>query len=342
MKPKTIALLLAAFFVTPSLWAQDEIEIIDENGERVGNHQIEIQIENTDGDAAAVASAKIEGDKIIIIDKDGNTQEIDISDAKGVSVQQSVQTVNNNGEQKTVRKSKAVITKPNGDRQVIELDGPIDGGEMAMPNMPEIHVEMLDNFGEMPMGLRIFGHDGLPGSLKTFRGNPSKYMIGVHCEPVGDQLRAHLDLTDDVGLIVKSVSPGSPSESGGIHKHDILIVAEDKELTDVEVLSSVIDLVGEEGNEISITAIRNGKEVSFSFKPVERPAGGQMEMVMPRFQFQRLGPGIIAEPGGDFGDMRQQMERMQQQFDEMKQLMDQRRQQMMQNSDQNLDNGNNE
>lgn len=336
MKAKTLAaLLLVALIGAPSLWAQEELEIIDQNGDRVGNAQIELQVDDT-GEEAPVAgkSAKIEGDRIIIIDQDGNKQEIDISSARGVSVQQSVQTINENGEQKTVRKSKAIIIKPNGERQVIELDGPIDGNDTPMPNMPVLHFEMLKDFGEMPHGLQIFGQ-GLPGSMRASLGKASKFMVGIHCEPVSDQLRAHLDLSDKVGLIVNAISPSSPAETAGIHKHDILLVADDKELTGIDVLGEVVELVGNEGSEVSLTAIRNGKEITFTLKPVERPANQRIEMGIPRFQFRQMGPGIIDNMEGEADDIQEQMQRMQQQFDQMKQRMDERAKQMLQDRDNN-------
>ena len=326
MKRRIFLALLTSIACVPGLWAQEQIEIVNQNGERVGNAQIQVQLDNQQGNGAVVVAGgqdrqfKIEGDKIIIVDENGQTQEIDIAGAKSVSVQQSVKTVNKDGEQQTVRHGKAVIITPDGQRQVIELGAPIEGEDVEMPQVEF----QFQGFGDMPEGLKMF-HGGLPGSIRISANSLGKYMIGVMCEPVSEDLRAHLDLNEGVGLIVQSVSPDSPAATAGITQHDILLIAEDKELTSTQDLIEVVQTVGAEGKSLNVTAIRAGKEISFTLTPAERPAD-QMDKVIlggPDFQFQQFGPGIIVEGDGSnpMIDMKLQIEQMRKQMLEMEEMM---------------------
>ena len=327
MKTKLFLALLTSLTCLPGLWAQEQIEIINENGQRVGSARVQVQVDNQEGDGDIVVGAagadrqfKIEGDKIIIIDENGDTQEIDIAGAKSVSVQQSVKTVDKDGEKQTVRQGRAIIITPDGERQVIELGGPIEGEDLEMPQFDF----QFEGFGDMPKGLKVF-RGGLPGMIRVSPATLGKYMIGVSCEPVSEELRAHLDLNEGIGLIVQAVGPDTPSAAAGIERHDILMIAEDKELATTQDLIDVIQTVGSEGKALNLTAIRAGKEISFAVTPAERPAD-QMERVIlggPDFQFRQFGPGVIVEGEGDdvMIDVQKQMEQMRKQMQEMEKMM---------------------
>lgn len=328
MKTRFFLALITSLTIVPGLWAQENIEIINQNGQHVGNAQVQVQVDNQDGKqmAAVVGAAeggrqvKIEGDKIIIVDENGETHEIDIAGAKSVSVQQSVETVDNNGQQQTVRHGKAIIITPDGQRQVIELGDPIEGEDEEMPQMNF----QFQGFGDMPEGLKMF-QGGLPGSIRVAVATMGKYMIGVACEPVSDDLRAHLNLDQGVGLTVQSVNPDSPAAAAGIAQHDVLLIAEDKELTSTQDLINVVQTVGAEGKAMQLTAIRAGKEISFSVTPTERPVD-QMDNITlggPDFQFQQFGPGVIVDGDGSnpMIDMKQQIEQMRKQMLEMEEMM---------------------
>lgn len=239
---------------------------------------------------------------------------------KSVSVQQSVKTVNKDGEQQTVRQGKAIIITPDGQRQVIELGGPIEGDGLEMPQMDF----QFEGFGDMPEGLKMF-RGGLPGSIRVMATTLGKYMIGISCEPVSEDLRAHLDLNEGIGLIVQSVGPDSPAAAAGIAQHDILLIAEDKELASTQDLIDVVQTVGAEGKPLILTAIRAGKEISFTLTPVERPADQTENIILggPDVQFRQFGPGIIVdgEGGNPMIDMKLQIEQMRKQMLEMEGMM---------------------
>jgi hypothetical protein len=333
MKTSLFLTLITSLTFVTGLAAQETIEIINQNGQRVGNAQIQVQVDNQHGNQDSVAGVagagvagtvdggsqfKIEGDKIIIVDENGKTQEIDIAGAKSVSVQQSVKTVDKNGQQQTVRHGKAIIITPDGQRQIIELGAPLEGEEVDMPQLDF----QFQGFGDMPEGLKMF-QGGLPGSIRVSAASLGKYMIGVTCEPVSDELRAHLDLQEGTGLIVQSVSPDSPAAKAGIEQHDILLIAEDKELTTTQDLINVVQTVGAEGKAMNLTAIRAGKEISLSVTPAERPADQLDNVILggPDVQFQQFGPGIILDGSNPMLDMQQQIEQMRKQMLEMEEMM---------------------
>ena len=330
MKTRLLLALLMSIACVPGLWAQEQIEIVNQNGQRVGSAQVQVQVDNQEGDHGVVLGMagavegdrqfRIEGDKIIIVDENGETQEIDIAGAKSVSVQQSVKTVNKDGEQQKVRQGKAIIITPDGQRQVIELGGPIEGEGLEMPQMEF----QFQGFGEMPEGLKMF-RGGLPGSIRVMATTLGKYMIGISCEPVSEDLRAHLDLNEGVGLIVQSVGPDSPAAAAGIAQHDILLIAEDRELATTQDLIEVVQTVGAEGKPLNLTAIRAGKEISFSVTPAERPADQMDNDILggPDFQFRQFGPGIIVEGDGanPVINMKLQMEQMRKQMLEIEEMM---------------------
>ena len=119
MKKRIVVCALLTLLATgPVLLAQEQIEIVDKNGQPVGKAQVQVVVNQGDDDDGVQSANqfKIEGDKIIIVEENGETREIDIAGAQSVSVQQSVKTVNKDGEQQTVRQGKAIIRKRLGER----------------------------------------------------------------------------------------------------------------------------------------------------------------------------------------------------------------------------------
>jgi hypothetical protein len=295
---------------------EDEIIIVNQDGEKVKPTKLRIQ-----GAAKGNAQAKGRGGgsgrigiqnkdgKIIITDSDGKKRELDLQGARSIVVNQSEQVVDNNGERQTKRVGKAIIIGPDGERHEIDLGG--DGA-----------------------GLNFPGFAGLAKSDQSSKG----FMIGVHCEPVGDALRSQLQLDSESGLVVVKVSKDSPAEAAGVEKHDILMFADDRELGSQSDLSESVQTAGKEKAKLSLTVIRAGKEIGVDVSPVERPESDLTGMAMPeifmfdraggpgRFnmQFRQLGPGMIVD--GKFNqefekDFEKQMEDVRKRMDEMQEQM---------------------
>ena len=270
----------------------NDIVIVNQDGEKVRASEIQIvQPKPTGAQGAAQAGGaggiKVKGNiensngKWIVTDAEGNEKEIDIQGAQSIIVNQSVESVTENGENKTKRVGKAIIIGPDGKRHEIDLGGPMVGNAAQF---------------EFP------GFNGIVTAEQVNNG----FMIGVNCEPVSDALRAQLGLDAEAGLLVLNVSNESPAQAAGIEKHDILMFADDRQLSRQSDLVEAVQTAGKEKSEISLTIIRAGKEIGVDVSPVERPEspmiGGMPNIfsALPnenggafKMQFRQMGPGVI-------------------------------------------------
>ena len=257
----------------------------------------------------------MEGGKLFIVDEDGEKQEVDTASARSVSISNSVKVVEQDGEIVQVVGGIATIVEQDGQKKVIRFEnadgdaGMNFGVEMHIGGMHDKHDEqiqaMLDqiqiragNMHDFPRGPNVF---------RMNRGEVGKYMVGVHCSPVSEVLRGHLQLDESIGLMVDAVSPDSPAFDAGIEQHDILLFADDQSVATRAELTKAVELAGEEGRALTLTYIHRGEEQTAEVTPKERPAGqanrvrphilwpdrpGQAPQ-MPQFRIQELGPGVI-------------------------------------------------
>lgn len=110
------------------------------------------------------------------------------------------------------------------------------------------------------------GHDVPTFVLKAM--NPvdqtPRFMIGVICEPASDVVRNHLNL-GNAGLVVTNVSEKLPAAEAGIQKGDILLSANDRELTSI---SDLVDAVtASQGQEMKFQTLKNGTASSVAVTP---------------------------------------------------------------------------
>ena len=306
MKFKFSSLAIACGFVAgcsliPSLataktaTSEAQIEIINQDGEKVEPTEIRIQQNQDQASAKATAKAGVsvqnKDGKIIIIDADGSKREINVQGAQSIIVNQSVKSIMENGEEKTESFGKAIIIGPDGKRQEIELGAPMGGAA-----------------GVDWQGLNFPGFAG----VFTAERVDGKFMIGVNCEPVSEALSAQLNLEAGTGLLVNHVGPGSPAEAAGIQLHDILMIADDRQLAKQADLVEAVQTAGKENNKLTLTLVRAGKEIGVDVTPVERPAMAadvgpglrQRIEVLPGLngrdfdlQFKQMGPGVIIGEG---------------------------------------------
>lgn len=251
------ALLIGVTVVGAQEPASSPIEIIDQNGKPVKS--VDVQSGTATAQTGAKAQAKADfgaeaqagGNGIVITDGQG---------PQSIIVNRGTKTVVIDGEKKTQSFGKAVIIGPDGKRQEIELGGPDGGG----------------------------GVFELPGFNGTARANrvSNRFMIGVNCNGVGATLASQLRLEPGTGLVVQTLAKDSPAEKAGIEKHDILMFAEDKQLSSLKDLQEVVEVAGKENSKISFTLIRGGKEVGVTVTPVERPEG-------PAWGGPGIAPGLI-------------------------------------------------
>ena len=140
----------------------------------------------------------------------------------------------------------------------------------------------------------------------------SPFLIGVHCEPVGNALRDHLGLEEGVGLLVEKVWDDQPAGQAGLQQNDILIRADAQPLTDVATMVKAIDAAGKQNRSLSFTLIRKGKEMKLDIQPAKRKKlEGLNESVLrigsnPAIKIDEIVPGMIIETEDniDEGDKR--------------------------------------
>ncbi len=82
--------------------------------------------------------------------------------------------------------------------------------------------------------------------------------LGIATAPAGSDLTDQLNLPKDAGLIVNMILPESPAASA-LKRHDVLVKLDDQLLIDQRQLS-VLVRNHQEGDEVTLTYIRGGKE----------------------------------------------------------------------------------
>jgi hypothetical protein len=194
--------------------------------------------------------------------------------------------------------------------------GPDDGGQ-ATPNLPP---------PSSPQSSQ--------SSADVTRTAAPTHWIGLLCGPVTPELRAHVDLPEGQGLLVREVMPNSPAAKSGVKLYDIVLRANDTQLSDMPALVDLVRTEGQKQGQLTLEVLRKGQRQSITVKPEERPAnvavsprgtneGGQFGQLpnlegMPElqqffgqrgldgipFDFRQFGPGIVIGEDGGRGGLR--------------------------------------
>jgi membrane-associated protease RseP (regulator of RpoE activity) len=100
-------------------------------------------------------------------------------------------------------------------------------------------------------------------------GQPT-YWLGIQGEPLTSSvLRTHLQLADDVGVVIANVVKDSPAEKAGLRVHDVLLAVNGEQLTDMTMLQQAV--AASHGKPIELTIIRLAKEATLQVTPERRP-----------------------------------------------------------------------
>jgi len=157
-----------------------------------------------------------------------------------------------------------------------------------------------------PVRVKVFAEGsepiGGPLAVELQASRPaglSDYWIGVECHPVSPVLCAQLGLAEGEGLVVDAVVPDSPAAVAGIRRHDVLIEAGGKSLSDITELIEAVDTA--QDKELAIALIRAGKKKQVTVTPAKRPKEQFPAIPLPEqgdWQewnkwFERLRPGDI-------------------------------------------------
>jgi membrane-associated protease RseP (regulator of RpoE activity) len=154
-----------------------------------------------------------------------------------------------------------------------------------------------------------------------------KYWIGMLGEPVTPDLRHHVDIPENEGLIIRQIVPDSPAAKAGLEQYDIVLRANDTVLHEMSDLVELVRSEGEKKTQITLEVLRHGSRETVYVTPEERPAhvaqssgpgiggglDGGVEGLPPGlqqffgrgainggapFEFRHFGPGMIGRGGG--------------------------------------------
>lgn len=277
--------------------AQEEVlDLVDQHGRKVDVKELESDLspkQQSDGKQRRI-DLRLKDGKIVIVEHDGTVREIDVSDAKNVFIRKSVQSVTENGKDTRRIKGKAIVIGPDGQRQEFELNDDGNGGEQLLG----------DKFFEMlPFSRQLLGKAQSPVQFEFASPAIGKYMIGVSCAPVSEQLRSHLDLDEGVGLVVSSEPrAGTPAANSGLKRHDILLNADGRDLATNNDLVTVVKAAGEAERALSIKLVRRGEKIEVEVKPTMRQNLESRFEFGPNFQFERVGPGVLFDSRSQLSD----------------------------------------
>lgn len=106
------------------------------------------------------------------------------------------------------------------------------------------------------------------------------FKIGVHVEPISEQLALHLgfDAKQKPGLYISSIIEDSPAEKAGLKAGDLLMKANDTPLKSTDVLNNLVR--ESQGREMALEYVHEGKTRIVKLSPAEQPE--------PQWQFRQL------------------------------------------------------
>src|SRR5690606_24369290 len=97
------------------------------------------------------------------------------------------------------------------------------------------------------------------------------YWIGLLGGLVSDELLHHIDLPEGQGLLIREIVPGSPAEKAGLQQWDIMLRANEADLSDMRDLVDLVIKAGGDESAIAIEVLRHGSRETIHVTPEERP-----------------------------------------------------------------------
>jgi len=147
------------------------------------------------------------------------------------------------------------------------------------------------------------------------------YWIGIRGRSIESVvLRTHLQLAEDMGVVVEDIVSDSPAAKAGLRKHDIILRANGDAVDNMQVLQSQVRTRKEKPLELTI--IRLGKSEKVVVVPELRPEqltepagafdrfnsgldGDVMQQFIEQFGARKIGPGMVFRGGGQRFDVNQ-------------------------------------
>jgi membrane-associated protease RseP (regulator of RpoE activity) len=96
--------------------------------------------------------------------------------------------------------------------------------------------------------------------------------LGISTGAVPEEVRAHLELPGDAGLVVTKVVEGSPAAKAGLEPHDILLEFDGRQVGSPLEFTDMVERA-EAGKRVTLSIVRRGKKRQVHAVPERRPAG---------------------------------------------------------------------
>lgn len=141
---------------------------------------------------------------------------------------------------------------------------------------------------EKPQRPRVEQMQPPAGAEDRPAARPPAY-LGVTTGAVPDEVRAHLELPEDAGLVVTKVVEGSPAAKAGLEPHDILLAFDGQEVGSPLEFTEIVERA-EVGKRVTLSIVRRGRKRQVHVVPERRPAGVAADGAAPAPAVGKLPP----------------------------------------------------
>jgi membrane-associated protease RseP (regulator of RpoE activity) len=161
-----------------------------------------------------------------------------------------------------------------------------------------------------------------------------EFWVGILGGPVTPELRAHVELPEGQGVLVREVRPNSPAAQAGIKVYDIVLRAGETPIREMADLAELVRVEGQRDGQLTLEVVRKGQRETAWVKPEKRPADLALQPEQPAigggveglpflnnnpalrqmleglmggengFEFRQFGPGVILGEDGFRGAFR--------------------------------------
>ena len=100
-----------------------------------------------------------------------------------------------------------------------------------------------------------------PQTVEKFEWSTSRPRLGVMVMTLTPELRKHLGATDDRGVLVAQVEPGSPAAAAGIAVGDVIVDVRGRAIAGAADVSTALADVSK-GQRVAVEIVRDKKPVS--------------------------------------------------------------------------------
>lgn len=151
----------------------------------------------------------------------------------------------------------ASINPGNSGGPLVDIDGKVIGVNTAI---------LSQSGGNMGIGFAI--PVNMAKSIKDMLikdGKVTRGYLGIMMQPVDKNIAQKFNLKRSSGVLITNVVPGSPAESAGLKRGDIIIDADGKKISEMgELINSISNSMP--GKEMTFTVVRDGKETKIKAK----------------------------------------------------------------------------